>query len=1295
MPFTRSFGRRSRAARLLALAFVLLVVAPPPSAGAAPALAGVPVRYDPALNTIFVGQNYADPALAGYPSAPNAPKTPISIPQVAAALNNPALLQDQGGGAWLLKANLTVLQDARLEATSPAIAWLRLDSTPGHGAGYTQLVADGGHLLVQGVKVTSWQTISSTVDLNYADGRSYMVALDGGRMDLIGSEVAFLGYGDGQPSGVSWRQRGTESRPETGSTGSALDSNIHDNYFGLYAYEAYGVAIKNNQVHNNLFYGVDPHTGSRKFEVAFNQVFANGKHGIIFSRDCVENSIHDNAVHDNAQHGIMLDRGSDNNTIANNLIYGNQDGIAIFQSSNNAIRNNTARDNNVGVRVNATYDATDIFDGISTGNVLQGNTIQNSAQYGVYLYERADRNTLDGNSITGSGGAGVNVKTGGNKILRNEIRGNGTGIAITGGPLSPFPPGGPAPVPALEQPGVDNVIAGNTIADNDTIGVQLKTAANTVVGSDTPGAKPANGNTIQTNGSYGVTMNNTTTDTLVSGNTIAANGGDGVLVKDSASVRNRISRNSITANGGLGIKIGPGASGSVAAPTITSPPNAATVAGKAPANATIEVYRDPNGQGRTFVGQTTASAAGDWSLVLPAGDNPQLGLLTAVAILANGNTSAFGGNTLGGARASYQIGQGRNGELTVFVSGPSARVTLPEIRQALQVISPTANLLEDQGNGVWQANASLFFSRGVTLTLEAPAVTWLKLRSQASPIQPAAAGADPGAYDYDSFVSLRTYNGAIRIDGVKLSSWDPARNDYDRDLSNGRAYVLAKYDARMDIANANLSYLGFADGGSYGVAWRDINDPLAPDALLTRVTGSVTGSQFSYNYYGVYTFQAQNMLFRANTFHHNVGYGFDPHDFSHHFTVEDNEAYANGNHGFIISRGCNNFVFRRNRSHDNRYTIGIDRRFAHGFMIDPGAPDSLYGQAPSHDNLYENNRAWGNDGYGLRIVGSNDNTARGNAFTNNLQGVTIEQGSAGNVIDGNTIAGSALYGVYLYGGADGNTITGNTIARSGRHGIYVKTGGNTIARNTVSDNGSFDAGAGIATYQDSAAAAVADLILPGTQTSMAAVDPDLLNSTSLTSAVAGNVIVGNTLIHNLTHGIELKSATGTRVEGNTARNNAGNGFYLASGAHDNTLKGNVAEANSGYGIRANGGDVARNSWTENSVFGNGAGGIANTGAANGAIGPPQLTVAGQTVSGTAVPGATVEIFSDGGKQGRFFEGRAVAGSNGAFSFTAAQPWRAPNVNATATDTRGNSSGFTYNLGQFVVFSWLAIPLIRR
>ena len=43
------------------------------------------------------------------------------------------------------------------------------------------------------------------------------------------------------------------------------------------------------------------------------------------------------------------------------------------------------------------------------------------------------------------------------------------------------------------------------------------------------------------------------------------------------------------------------------------------------------------------------------------------------------------------------------------------------------------------------------------------------------------------------------------------------------------------------------------------------------------------------------------MVFDSNEFDHNIGYGFDPHDFTHDVVVENNQSHDNGTHGFIIS----------------------------------------------------------------------------------------------------------------------------------------------------------------------------------------------------------------------------------------------------------------------------------------------------------------------------------------------------------------------------------------------------------
>jgi parallel beta-helix repeat protein len=1258
---------------LITLLFVQLLAPNLITGGSVAAQASVPVRYSAAQRTIFVGADYSDSASRRNPAS--APKTTITIAQVAAALPIAGLLSDQGSGTWLLSAHLVVSGTARLEIAAPTVQWLRLDSTPGATAINATLITKAGQIVVQNSKITSWNTTTAAEDTLIADGRSWMLAESGGRLDIMRSAIGYLGWAAGKPSGLSWRERADSSDPTTGATGSIIDSSIYQNYFGHYSFEAYALQVRGNRFFDNISYGFDPHDYSSGFVVENNDVYNNGNHGIIFSRGCTNNIIRNNRVYGNANHGIMLDRGSNNNIIENNLVYNNDDGIAIFQSSNNTIRNNTLRDNLRGIRVNATYDADDVFDGISTNNTLSNNRIENNAQYGIYLYERADRNSIIQNTLLGNADSAVYIKTFNNTIRSNDIRTNGRGVVIIGGELTPIPPGGPNPVPALGKPGRENLLTANVIEENDRSGIQIITGTATIIGARLTSDPASDGNLIRANGAYGISISGDSDQNIIRYNAIEANGRDGILIKGANSSRNRISQNAITANIDRAINISSGAQVGITAPTI-DPGDGPTITGTAPANATIEIYRDSEGEGRFFKGTTNANSNGSWSFTLPTGDNPTEGNVTAIALDGDSNTSAFGGNLAIGAGTQYTIGVGRNGEPIVYITGTGSQVTIPIVRDALRTISPTVTLIDEQGGGVWQSNISLFFSRGVTLRIDAPEVTWLKLRSQAADIQLQAA--DPSMFNYRSFVTLRTHNGSILINGSRITSWDPIANDYDRDISNGRAYLLAKYNSRMDISNAELSYLGFGDGESYGISWRDTNEDETPDVLQTRVTGQVSNSSFSYNYYGIYTYQASGMTFRGNQFHHNIGYGFDPHDFSNGFVVENNQAYENGNHGFIISRGCNNFIIRNNQSFNNRYRVGTEQRLAHGFMLDAGSPLSRYPQIGSFQNLVEGNLAWGNDGYGLRILGSDENTVRANEFRDNLQGISIEQGSSQNRIEQNKLHHNRSHGIFLTSNADNNTIQQNTIEYNSTHGIYIKTGRNLIQRNSISDNGSLVAGtasgSGIAFLRES--------------------------DNPSASVLIANQVLQNTIVRNAEHGIEIKNGDATLVRDNIVEGNRGHGVYLTNTTLRSLVTANRISANFGHGIRANGSDSILNTWRENTVYGNGTGAAVTTSSANGGIRPPEimrqaLTATSCQISGNTLPHATVEIYTDLVGQARFFEGRVVADTTGAFLFSADRPCSGKRANAFSTDSAGNSSGFASNIGDRVLPNQIFLPVTNR
>jgi parallel beta-helix repeat protein len=358
--------------------------------------------------------------------------------------------------------------------------------------------------------------------------------------------------------------------------------------------------------------------------------------------------------------------------------------------------------------------------------------------------------------------------------------------------------------------------------------------------------------------------------------------------------------------------------------------------------------------------------------------------------------------------------------------------------------------------------------------------------------------------------------------------------------------------------------------------------------------------------------------------------------------VENNVAFNNGSHGFIISRGCNNFVIRNNKSYNN--FDHSPTSLAHGFMLDPGSPNSEDPQAPSFNNLLENNEAYGNEGYALRVLGSNDNEIRNNLFRQNQQeGVVIDQNSLRNLVVGNRIINNVSDGLDVRETADGNTIANNIISENGVHGVYIRSNSNVVSGNQVEKN----LKDGIVT-------------LPATGVPF----------------IQDNQLLSNTISMNGENGIDLRRTIRTLVEGNVSEGSGIHGIYLSDSAGQNVVVRNMIRNNNGHGIRANGLQTIGNTWSQNQIYGNLSGGIVNTSGANRSLMPPQLLNAvGSTVTGKTAPGYTVEIFSDLGQQGQIFEGSTIADGNGDFSLTISGVWRANNLTGVAIDTEGNASAF--------------------
>ena len=319
---------------------------------------------------------------------------------------------------WLSKATIFLSTGIILKLDKSEVTWLKLESS---SSGFAMLRGRNSDIIINGVKVTSWDSTKNDYDRELKDGRSFIMVKDNSRMDVYSSEISYLGYPTASditvsPYGISWKLTRAKIK-NTLLTGEVINSKFHDNYFGAYTFGATGMLWRGNEFYDNIRYGLDPHDDSNGFLVEGNIAYNNGAHGIIFSKRCMYNTIRNNISYNNGSHGIMLHEKSDFNVIENNTVTGNVSGIVLWRSSNNIVRNNTVKDNRHGVRANMA----------SNKNTVQNNNISGSGLYGIYFYDKANSNLVNNNTFDGNK-VGVYVKSDQNEISKNILTNNGVGI---------------------------------------------------------------------------------------------------------------------------------------------------------------------------------------------------------------------------------------------------------------------------------------------------------------------------------------------------------------------------------------------------------------------------------------------------------------------------------------------------------------------------------------------------------------------------------------------------------------------------------------------------------------------------------------------------------------------------------------------------------------------------------------------------------------------------------------------------------------------------------------------------
>jgi len=342
------------------------------------------VTYNPSTRTIDVSYS-----------------TPTRLTDIDNRLHDVSVLVRQSPGVWFLNANLIIAKGARVHIDSTDTKWLKISSMVTRGSGSAKIapayiIDVHGSLEVDSVKITSWDPKtnyyaitngSRTGDITHLGAPRPSIVVENnatGTTDIANSEIAYLGYEQGQHKG------GSGLSYYYGGDGSVIRNNdIHHLYFGLYTFGVGHMIIENNLIRNSGHYGLDPHTVTHDMIIRNNAVYDNNGSGITCSLNCYNILIEHNKVHDNAGDGINFSRNMYNSIARNSIVYNELACIIVSQSHNNLIYNNTISDSGTGINL-----------AHSTRNKIYGNMITSSISDALLINGASIENTFSSNKIS-------------------------------------------------------------------------------------------------------------------------------------------------------------------------------------------------------------------------------------------------------------------------------------------------------------------------------------------------------------------------------------------------------------------------------------------------------------------------------------------------------------------------------------------------------------------------------------------------------------------------------------------------------------------------------------------------------------------------------------------------------------------------------------------------------------------------------------------------------------------------------------------------------------------------------
>ena len=297
---------------------------------------------------------------------------------------------------------------------------------------------------------------------------------------------------------------------------------------------------------------------------------------------------------------------------------------------------------------------------------------------------------------------------------------------------------------------------------------------------------------------------------------------------------------------------------------------------------------------------------------------------------------------------------------------------------------------------LWLLNANLKISQGATFYINSTDAAWLKIISDGA-----------SAYKVD-------VHGSLKVDSVKITSWDSARNyyavtngtripngsgGYEVHVGASRPFIRIEKDATgtTDITNSEIAYLGYE--GGVGVAVTGLYY-LGGDGSVLR------HNNLHDLYFGFYSRGVGGMIIENNHIYNNSRYGLDPHTGTHDMIIRSNVVNDNGWIGIICSLDCYNITIENNEVYNNKES---------GIMFSR----NMYNSIARNNHVH-------NEGIAIFVSQSHNNEIYNNTVSDSSNAIYLINSSSNNIIHHNTVINSPQ-GISAFGAGAGNTFYLNSV----------------------------------------------------------------------------------------------------------------------------------------------------------------------------------------------------------------------------------------------------------------------------